>query len=179
MDKEKKKQFLKIFRIVVIILLLYAIFKGVLGILILSILILLSLSMSYIVNIYGLRQFGLELVTLVGVLAGVKYGPLPAFILTFVLITYHLLAGGFFAQYVFWVIPSYSIAGALAGFFSGIDIAILGLYLTLGINITNTFFTAITSPGYLFKYLPFAITNVIFNAILFATIAKPLSLLMI
>ncbi|AJF61661.1 TPA: hypothetical protein HA239_03780 [Candidatus Woesearchaeota archaeon] len=176
MNKEKKKQLLNIARIVAIVLLLYVVLKGIL---VLSVLILLSLSMSYIINNYGLRQYGLELVTLVAVLTGVKYGPVPSLILTFILITYHMLAGGFFAKYVFWVIPAYTIAGFISGFFPATAVTALGLYATLGINISNTFFTAVTSPGYLFKYLPFAVTNVIFNVILFAVAARPLLLLMI
>ena len=172
---KKKKQLLKAIRIIAILLILFAVFKGIF---LLFILIVLSLAMSYIVNNYGLRQLGLELVTLIAVLTGLKYGPWTALIITFVLITYHMIAGGFIANYVFWVIPAYCIAAVLAGFFPQVDIVKLGIYATLGINLNNIFFTAVTSPTYLPKYLPFAVTNVIFNVILFSVFGTPLLLLM-
>ena len=176
MDKKTKKQLTKIFRIIVIFALCLAIFKGIF---VLVILILISLSMSFVVNNLNLRQFGFELVTFVAVLSGMKFGPIPALIISFILITYHMLAGGFFAPYLMWVLPAWSIAGLISGFFPAADISKLGLYITLGININSTFWTAITSPTYLPKFMIFVVTNIIFNFLLFSLLAKPILLLMI
>lgn len=163
-------------KILGIFLLLFAIFKGVM---ILVLLLALSFSMSFIVNTLNLRTIGLELVTFVGVLAGVKYGPLTGFLISLALISYHMLAGGFFANYLLWVIPAYSLAGLFAGFFPAMEISTLGIYLTVGINLNNTIWTAVASPGYLPKYMIFVVTNVIFNFILFSILAKPILLLLI
>ena len=143
------------------------------------ILVILSLAMSYVVNNYGLRQLGLELVTFIGVLSAIKYGPVTGLIVTFVLISYHMLAGGFIANYIFWVIPIYSLVVMLSGFFPTLGIRTLGTYATITINAISTIFTVITSPTYLPKYLPFAITNILFNIILFSILGTPLLLLLI
>ena len=134
MKKKNDTSYKKYLLFLAIFLLLFIIFKGVL---IIAILIILSLGMSYIVNNYNLRQYGFELVTFVGVLTGMKYGPLYGLIVSFILITYHMVFGGFIAQYVFWVIPSYSLAGLIAGFFPNSSVSNLGFYLALFTNIIN------------------------------------------
>ena len=83
-----------------------------------------------------------------------------------------MLAGGFIGSYVFWVIPAYCIAAIITGFavttgFLPIEITRLGLYFTIGVNANNIIFTAINSPSYLTKYLPYAITNILFNIFIF------------
>ncbi|MCM2325075.1 MAG: hypothetical protein NDI94_01310 [Candidatus Woesearchaeota archaeon] len=176
MRKETKKRLIGYLKLIGIMALLFVIFKGIF---ILVVLIGLSLSMSYLVNQFKLRNFGIELVTLIAVLVGMKYGPISSLIITFILILYHLAAGGFFGTYWFWVIPSYCLAGVIAGFFQAEDISRLGFFLTLGINIVTSLFTAIATPGFLPKHLPFAVSNVIFNVILFNVLGKTLLLLLI
>ena len=58
----KKKDYIKLIRIAVILLLLFIILRGVL---VLIILIILSLGMSFLLNYLKLRQFGFELVTFI------------------------------------------------------------------------------------------------------------------
>ena len=176
MNKKNKILLIKIIRIIALIILLFAVFKGVF---VLLVLMLLSLSMSYLVNKFQLRNLGIELVTLIAVLTGMKYGPWTALIITFILILYHLSAGGFFGHYWFWVVPTYCLAGVISGFFRVADVATLGMYVTLGINIVSTLFTGITSPTFLPKYLPFVISNIIFNILLFNLVGNVLLLLLI
>jgi hypothetical protein len=166
---KNKKQLFYTFRIIAIVLLLLLIFKGVVFFVLL---IGLSLSMSFIVNNLGLRRIGLEMVTFIAVLSGLKYGPWIALGITFVLITYHLVMGGFIGEYVLWVIPSYCIAAIIAGFFPQADIQQLGIYSTAGINIISTFFTAVRSPGYLAQYMLYVVTNILFNVFLFTVFGK-------
>ena len=170
MNKKKKKNYLKFIKIIALFLLLFAIFKGIF---LLVLLIGLSLTISFLVNNFPIRNLGIELVTFIAVLTGWKYGPIPALLITFVLITYHMVAGGFLGNYVLWVIPAYCVAAIIAGFLPQIDITLLGIVITIGINLNNIFFTAITSPGYLPKYMIFVITNILFNILLFTTIAEP------
>ena len=84
-----------------------------------------------------------------------------------------MVAGGFLGNYVLWVIPAYCVAALIAGFLPQISIVTLGITITIGINLNNVIFTALTSPGYLPKYLIFVITNILFNVLLFTTIAEP------
>lgn len=171
-----KKKIIRYIKILGILALLFAIFKGVF---ILFLLIALSFSMSFVVNTLNLRSIGLELVTFVAVLSGMKYGPWIGLLISLVLISYHMLAGGFFANYLMWVIPAYSLAGLIAGFFPATDVTTLGIYVTFGININNTIWTALTSPGYLPKYMIFVVTNIVFNMLLFSLFAKTVLLLLI
>jgi len=169
MDILKKKK--NIVRAIVILLLLYLVLGQWF---VLSVLMAISLSMSYLVNKLNLRQFGFEFVTFIAVILGAskKFSPLFALGITFILITYHLVAGGFIAQYVFWVIPAYCVAAILAGIFYGGNIIRLGIYLSVAINTNNVFFTAVKSPGFLAKYMQYVITNIIFNVFLFSLLGK-------
>ncbi len=170
MKKILKKTYFSYIKLIAIFLLLFAIFKGVF---VLFVLFGLSLAVSFLVNNFPIRNLGIELVTFIAVLTGWKYGPLPALIITFILITYHMVAGGFLGNYVLWVIPAYCVAALIAGFLPQISIVTLGITITIGINLNNVIFTALTSPGYLPKYLIFVITNILFNVLLFTTIAEP------
>ncbi len=170
MNKKNKKKYLRYIKIIAIFLLLFVIFKGVF---LLVLLIGLSLAISFLVNNFPVRNLGIELVTFIAVLTGWKYGPIPALLITFVLISYHMVAGGFLGSYVLWVIPAYCIAAIIAGFLPQVYIILLGIVITIGINLNNIFFTAITSPSYLPKYMIFVITNILFNILLFTTIAEP------
>ena len=128
--------------------------------------------MSYIVNNFKLRNFGIELVTFIAVLTALKYGPLVSLVISFILILYHLAAGGFFGPYWFWVIPAWAVAGFICGFFQGADVVTVGIYATIGISLNNIIFTAIFSPTFLPKYMSFPITNIFFNIILFNIFGK-------
>lgn len=171
----KQKRFSNLLKILVFVLVIYFLFKGIA---LLVILMAFSIGLSYIINSLKIRTIGIELVTFVGVISAVKYGYKIAFIITFILIAYHLVAGGFLGPYVLWVIPAYCLGSVLAGFFPTIDISLLGLFVSVGINLNNIFFTGITSPEYLPKYLIYSTTNIIFNLIIFTFFGKLFLLLM-
>ena len=168
----KRNEIVTMIKFTAIILLLLVILKGI-GILIL--LILLSFGISFIINNLQIKQIGIELVTLIAVLSGHKYGPWIALAITFILISYHIIAGGFFGNYILWVIPAYCLAALISGYLPFLDLTQLGIYVTLAINMINIFFTALTNPTYLPRYLPYPITNIIFNIFLFTILVPPLS----
>ncbi len=173
MKKEQKKKLLTVIKIISVVLLLMIIFRGVV---VLGVFIALSFGISFLVNNFPIRNIGIELVTFIGILSAVRYGPLVGLIITFILITYHLIAGGFIAKYVLWVIPAYCIAAVVAGLFPNYNIVQLGIYLTIGINLNNTFFTGVLSTPFLPRYIPYGITNILFNVFMFTIFAKPISL---
>ncbi|MEM3373898.1 MAG: hypothetical protein QXE31_01625 [Candidatus Woesearchaeota archaeon] len=179
--KQKNKLFFEIrktnffFRLLIFLLLFYFIFKGIA---VLVILITLSIGLSYLINSLKIRSLGIELITFIAVLSGMRFGWKLSFIITFILITYHLIAGGFLGTYIFWVIPAYCLAAIISSFFPHADITTLGIIMTLGINLNNIFFTSITNIEYLPKYMIYVITNIIFNFLLFTIFGKIFLLLM-
>jgi hypothetical protein len=174
MEKKNKKNFSLILRIILVSLIFILLLKGVAF---LVILIALSIGLSFIINNFPIRNIGLELVTFIAILSGLKYGPWVALGITFVLITYHMVAGGFLDKYVLWVIPAYCVAAAISGFMPAADVARLGIYATFAINISNSIFTLILSPTYLPRYLIYAVTNILFNIFLFTFFGMPMLLL--
>ena len=173
--EKKKRNLTKIIRIIAIALLILFIFRGIA---VLVLLIALSLSMSYFVNALKLRNIGIELVTFTGVLAGLKFGPWVGLILTFILISYHMITGTFFGIYLVWVIPAYCIAAVISGFLPQMNIVSLGIYITIGINMNNLFFTFLSNPSYVPKYLTFVLTNILFNILIFSLLGPIVVLVM-
>ncbi|MAG07978.1 hypothetical protein CMO89_00750 [Candidatus Woesearchaeota archaeon] len=167
MNKDLKK-YLIISGIALLFLLLFK------KIIVISLLVISSFVISYIINAFGLKAIGLELVTLSAVITGKIYGPLMGFIIALVLITFHLIMSGYLDIYILWIIPSYALVGILAGLFSGFSITQLGIALTILLNFIYLFFTLMFAAGNLTKLLPYSLSNVIINIILFSTIAKPL-----
>jgi len=135
-----------------------------------SFLIVLSLALSYFLGVWHVRGLGIELVLLVTVITGFAYGSTMALIVGLVLITFHMIVSQHAGVYLIWVIPGYGIAG----FFSGttaMSITYFGVLATLILNTVNFLITAIVYKENLGKFLPFSITNVIFNSFLFLYLA--------
>lgn len=122
---------------------------------------------SFIVQQFSLRTVGLELVTFATVVSGVIYGPVVGAALGAVLVTFHLVFSGYFGVYYFWVIPVYAFGGFLASQWSGQGIASLGINITLVIHAINMAFTFALNRNNMFNYGLYAVTNVVFNFILF------------
>lgn len=126
---------------------------------------------SWSVNKAGIKQIGIELATLSTVLVGVTYGAVPGAVAGLGLVTLQLVAGQYTGSYIVWVIPSYAVTGFIAGFFSGMDIFVLGTALTVGMQSLFATLTSVTAAGELSRYFPYAATNVIFNLFVFRYVA--------
>ncbi|MBN2422041.1 hypothetical protein JXB41_02345 [Candidatus Woesearchaeota archaeon] len=175
MKKSPKKLSLKINKRIIIsvgiVLLLLLLFKKITVIALLAVS---SFIISYIINNLQIKTIGLELVTLSAVITGKVYGPFMGFLVALILITFHLVMSGYIGMYIIWVIPSYCLVGIMSGIFNTYNISFLGSVLTVVLNIIYLSFTFIFSPGRLVKLLPYSISNVIINILLFSTIAQPL-----
>lgn len=126
-----------------------------------------TIGLSLLSSISKLRYFGLELVTFTVVLLGAAYGPVIGLVSGFVLETAHILLSRRVGYYDMWVIPSFGIAGFIAGSLSGISIVFLGVGLTLllhGIHLTLSFLTA-GAPA--MKYNIYVLPNILLNVLLF------------
>lgn len=134
---------------------------------------------SWSVNKMNMKRIGIELTTLSTVLIGVVYGPLIGAAAGFGLIILQITAGQYSGGYIIWVIPSYPVAGAIAGIQSGMEIFALGAGLIIGMQTVFAALTSFSSAGRLDKYLPYAVTNVLFNLAVFYYLAPILLGLMV
>ena len=137
---------------------------------ILFILIVASVILSYMMGVWHIKGIGIELVLLSSIISGMMYGPIAGAVVALLLITIHMLSTQHVNVYLLWVIPAYAVAGYLAGTTS-MDIKQFGLFATLGLNAFNLLITALIFRANVGKFLPFAITNVLFNSVLFLFIA--------
>ncbi len=136
-----------------------------------------SIAISYFIGTYHMaKSIGLELVTFTAVLTGFVFGPTLGAVIALVLIILHFIIGQFAAgPYILWVIPAYVVIGFISGTMNGnISFDLLGIYLTLAINLFNFILTVITYPQNLGNYILFSVTNVLFNILLFSQLGLPL-----
>ncbi len=134
-------------------------------------LVVLSIVLSLFVNKTNIRNIGIEFILFTTVFAGVSYSPQAGAIVGFILIVFHLIVAQYMGPYLLWVIPQYALAGFLAGKFSSLHASTLGLYLVILMNGIGIFCTLLFTREELGEYMPYTITNVIFNFLLFKFIA--------
>ncbi|MFB6191363.1 MAG: hypothetical protein ABEJ64_02955 [Candidatus Nanohaloarchaea archaeon] len=133
---------------------------------------------AFMMNKLNMKQVGVELATLSTILIAVTYGPVVGAVVGLAVITLQVTAGQYTGSYIIWVIPSYGIAGFIAGSLSGADIFTLGFGLTAGMQVVFAALTSVMASGNLSRYLPYAVTNVLFNFAVFMYVAPALLPLM-
>ena len=168
-------------RYVVMVLLGIALILILQKLFVLAVLMGASLALSFLVGTYQMsKSFGIELVVFTAILAGFAFGPTMGAIVGFILIVTHLVIGHFAAgAYILWVVPMYTALGFIAGTVSGFDFVTLGIFMTIGVNAISIFITAVTYVQNLGNYLPYSITNIIFNVILFTQLGPWISALLV
>lgn len=125
-------------------------------------------AVSFLVNRFHIRVIGIELVTFATVVSGVVYGPLVGAALGAVLVFISLVFSGFFGVYYFWLVPEYAAAGYLAWLWRDQPIAVLGMNLLLMVQGLNIVLTYIFARQNIAKYAIYAVTEIVFNFILFS-----------
>jgi hypothetical protein len=133
---------------------------------------------AFLVNKANMKQVGIELATFSTVLIAVTYGPLVGGLMGLGLVFLQITAGQYTGSYIIWVIPAYGVAGFIAGSFSGAGVFALGFGITVGLQAVFAALTAVTASGNLGRYMPYAVTNVIFNFFAFQYLALVLLPLM-
>lgn len=136
-------------------------------------LIILTVITPLALNHLGLKGLGIELVTLTTVIIGINFGPEAGAIAGFLLMATHMISGQFTGAYILWVIPSYAVAGFIAGT-AGLEITVLGIALAVGMNVAFTALTMAVTPEAIRYFVPHAAGNIVFNALLFTQIAPQL-----
>lgn len=134
-----------------------------------------SIVVSFIVGKSRIRNIGFELVAFAAIITGFAYGATAGIIIGLILIVFHLAVAGFFGVYVIWTIPEYGLMGYLASTMAASQsITSIGIILVVGINIVNIIITASVFRSHSIKHLPWVLTNILFNAILFIFLAPSL-----
>lgn len=141
----------------------------------LGILLVAPVVMAWLVKYAEIRWSGVELATFSTVMLGMAFGPRLGAILGLFVVTTQMIVGQWIGPYILWVIPSYAVAGAVAGLLSTTNPVTLGIGITIGIHAIFLVFTAFMTPGGLPKYTPYAIGNIIFNIILFQAVGAPVA----
>ena len=121
----------------------------------------------------GIKQLGIEFVTLTTVLVALTMGPEAGALAGFFLMAEHMIAGQYSGAYLIWVIPGYAAAGFIAGVVS-LPVTALGIGIAIGLNTVFTALTALVTPDATPYFLPHAVGNVVFNAALFIYLAPQL-----
>ncbi|MBI4015028.1 MAG: hypothetical protein HY365_03685 [Candidatus Aenigmarchaeota archaeon] len=125
-----------------------------------------SVATSILIGAAKLRSVGIEFVTFSAVVLGVTYGSGIGALAALILMTLHMVIGGYTGAYVLWVLPVYAGVGFAAGTVGGSPFS-LGIMLSVFANLANIVFTWLFSRQYAAGFLPFAVSNVIFNLVVF------------
>ena len=137
---------------------------------VISLLVILSFAISFLIGKFQLRILGIELVTFLTIIGGYVYGPTVGIILGLVLITFHLVISGYFGVYYAWVIPGYGAAGYLAALWSSQPIGMLGMTILIILVAVNILLTLIFTRQEIGSYIPYTIMQILFNAFMFFVI---------
>lgn len=151
-----------------VLLLLMFVFKQVV---ILALLFIVTVLVSILVRIYGLRGYGIEFATLLTVLTGYTLGASWGAAIGAISIFIHMLISGNIGIYMLWVMPSYIIGGIAAAAFSGSAIAPLGIGITIFLLAVFLLFTVFLNVSNLGRFFIYVIGNVILNVLLFTNVA--------
>ena len=129
---------------------------------------------AVVVKNIDLRWLGVETATFATFVMAMISSPIKAALIGFVLISAQMIARQQFGIYILWVIPSYALMGAIVSIIQPSNIFIAGIAATIGLHLVFTVLTGLRTPQALSNYMPYAVMNVAFNAILFKLLASPI-----
>lgn len=138
---------------------------------IVGILLLITTIFGFFAGLTPLKVFGVETAALTAVISGILIGPTWGFIFGAIAVFIHLFAVRNLNFYMLWVLPGYGVIGIASGIMADTPIQTLGITLVIIMNLIFFGLTLITSPSHIIHFLAHSIGNIIFNYILFTTIA--------
>ena len=168
--------------IVLIGLALLSLVAGLFGQFIILMLIIAELVLAFFIGEFELKKIGIELVTLIVVLAGMLYGPIVGLILGIVLLTFRFILTRGLGPYIVYCIPTMGAVGLIAGYAAignwfGGDVAIIGISLSLLYNLITGGLGCLTMQDF-FEELVWSGSNFALNFILFTYVAPIILLAM-
>ena len=144
--------------------------------LIIILLISITAIVSFALGRAHIRHLGIEFVAFTTIITGFVYGATAGLIIGFTLIILHLALAGFFGLYVVWTIPEYTAMGYIASIMAATQsITIIGITLVIGVNVLNMIITFILFRENSAKHIPWVVTNILFNILLFIFLAPPIT----
>jgi len=157
---------------------LLSVATGLVGKFVFVVLVAAELVLAFLVGEWELNKIGLELVTLISVLAGFAYGPMAGASMAAVMVVMHFVISRSLGPYVAYCVPMMAVVGALAGYahvwFPAAGIATVGVALSALYNVV-TGGLGTTLSGSPFEDLLWGGTDFVLNYLLF-TAAAPLIL---
>jgi len=108
------------------------------------------------------------------VVTALNFGSVAGAFTGLFLLLFHVAVVQLRGPYLTWVIPSYFVAGLLVPFLGNYDIFTAGMFTVIGLQGFFLLMTAFLTPKGLSKFLPFAVTNVIFNLLIFGSLGPVL-----
>lgn len=133
-----------------------------------------SMVLSVIVAKAGTKMFGTEFFTLATVLTAVSFGGIVGGAIGMFLLLFHIAAVQLKGPYLSWVIPSYFFAGLLVPLIHSSNIFVTGVITIIGLQTFYLLMTAVFTPRGVSKFLPYALSNVVFNIVIFKFLAPAL-----
>lgn len=138
-----------------------------------SILLVLTGVTSIAISRLEMNRSGVELVTFTAIFSGYVLGPESGAIIGFIAVLLQMFSGRPPGIYMLWVVPSFTVAGYVAGTVS-MPLTRMGVVFPLVLQSFFMFTTFILMREKLPKYLQYAVFNIAFNYVLFQAIAQPL-----
>jgi hypothetical protein len=129
---------------------------------------------AVLVKNLDLRWLGVETATFGTFILAMVSSPLKAGLIGFVLISIQMIARQQFGPYILWVIPSYALMGTAVSIIQPTNVFIAGVTTTIALHTIFTAFTWMRTPEALSNYMPYAVLNIAFNALLFKLLASPI-----
>lgn len=125
------------------------------------------------------HNIGFEFVMLITVLSGVAYGAKAGAFIGAVAMAMDYIFSARVSYFSIVTIPTYALVGILASAFSGADVLVLGVSLTVFYNLFTWVFILGFMGGHVDKCLRFGLSNLAFNFLVFSGFAPRLLSLMI
>lgn len=131
-----------------------------------------TLAVAIVTKRYEVNKLGVETATFTTVLAGATLDPQAGAVIGLLTILLQVMTGSG-GSYVIWVVPGYAAAGFIAGILGPESIVMNGIMISVGLQGFFGISTAILSPDYITKFIPRAAATIVFNILMFQTLAEP------
>jgi hypothetical protein len=137
-----------------------------------------TLAVAITTKRYEVNKLGVETATFTTVMAGAALNPQAGALIGLLTILLQVMTGSG-GSYVIWVVPGYAAAGFISGILGSGNIVMNGIMISVGLQGFFGVSTAVLSPDYLTKFVPRAAATIVFNILLFQTLAEPVMSLLV
>lgn len=133
-----------------------------------------GLACFFLRTLKNTARLGIELIMLITVLGSFVYGPKTGALLGAIAMLMDYALSARFSYFVPVTTAAYMLVGLVAGSFSSLGIATVGIAATIIYNLVTSFIIVAFMGGHIDKCLRFALSNLALNFVLFTAIAPKL-----